>query len=392
MATQPSILTYADVIDAAMDFLGGNSTSAGIADIRRCIQTAYREVSMAREWSFLREPGRIQLKAEESTGTITYDHTGGATYERQLTLAAGNTWPSWAADAHVQIGDAIHAVQTRHSGDQILQLDPVMNPGADVDAGTSFKIFPMWYELPADFVSFSTPYAEGIWQLGESNSDEEMMALHRYRHQTGTIRYHCVRSLPELHGSYGLYVYPAADADETLDFIYNRSPRQLRYSGHTAARDRVGTAAVDATQLIVTGTDTAFYSLMEGSLIRFGDTTYDPTGMDGLHPFLSQQTIATVTDTTHVTLASALGAQPGAGTHYVVSDVIDLDAVVHEAFMACVRKHLAIQRNMKRKEDFLGLYQEALRRAKSADNRDDQPQVMGPRQPQVMRLKDMIDV
>ncbi|KKL20130.1 hypothetical protein LCGC14_2458560, partial [marine sediment metagenome] len=179
--TQPIILSYSDVVDACQDFLGGNATSASISDIYRCVQWAYREVSDIHSWSFLETEGRVHIKAEESSGTITYDHTGGSTYERQLTLASGNTWPSWAADASVLIGDAIHTVQTRHSGDQILQLDSVLNPGADVAAGTSFQIFPMWYELPQDFASFSQPMAEGtLWRFGEAIPFDEMLALHRY--------------------------------------------------------------------------------------------------------------------------------------------------------------------------------------------------------------------
>ena len=132
----PQILTYRDAIDAAVDFLSGNSTGASQRDIRRAIHAAYREVGDAFSWSFLKKQGRVPLQALESTGTVAYDHTGGAN-ERQLTLTpvAAEVWPSWAIDATVRVGTVPCRVESRIS-DTVLTLDVNLNPGADVAAST----------------------------------------------------------------------------------------------------------------------------------------------------------------------------------------------------------------------------------------------------------------
>ena len=389
---QPQIATMCDASQAGQDFVGYSAGSAGPADIRRSVQAALRELTTAHSWSFLKDWGRVPLQAPQSSSTIAYVHTGGATCERQLTIAAG-TWPSWTNSneygAVVKIADAVHIVQSYQSS-TVLQLDPVLNPGADVAAGTSYLAYPMWYKMPNDFVRFAGPFAEDVELMGQSVSHEEMLALHRYHSTTGTLQYHCVRAIPELHGAYGLFLWPPSDEADTCDFMYERLARQLRHNGLDTA-DRVGTVTVSADLVTVTGTSTTFASTMEGSLIRFGDATNNPTGLDGLYPFAYQQTIKTVTNTTSLTLSSVLGGQPSS-VKYVISDIIDLDANLHEAFLACLRKQLAIQRNMKNKADFMALYKEALGRAKSADCRDTQIQIMGTRPIQRMRLKDRVTV
>lgn len=390
--SQPTILTMCDAMQAAQDFAGYVAGRSGPADLRRAVQAAIVEVTNAHPWSFLKDWGRVSLQASQSSSTITYDHTGG-TYERQLTIAAG-TWPSWTNDddygAVVKIADALHVVQN-YKTSTVLQLDPVLNPGADVAAGTSYLAYPLWYKLPNDFLRFSGPWAEDVWRLGQSVSHSEMLALHRYHSYTGTLRKHCVRAIPELHGVQGLFIWPPADEDESADFMYDRAARQLRYSG-LDTNDRVGTVT-SSDLTIVTGASgpTVFKGTMSGSLMRFGNTSNEPTGLDGLYPFLYQQTIASVQSTTSLTLSAAI-AGAVTGVKYVISDIINLDVVVHETFLACLRKQLAIQRNMKDKGDYLGLYKEALQRAKNADCRDTQIQIMGPPRTQRLRLRDRVTV
>jgi hypothetical protein len=388
--TQPYILTFCDVMEAAQDFVGYSGGTAGPTQVRRAVQAAMREVATAHPWSFFKEQGRVQLKAAESTGTIAYDHAGGATCERQLTIS-GDTWPSFTNDtdygAAVKIGDALHIVQSYQSS-TVLQLDPVLNPGADVAASTAMQVYPLWYKLPNDFVRFSEPQAEGLWRLGKAISHERMLGYHRYNDTTGTLRYHCVRAIPELHGAHGLFLWPPSADDETCDFMYDRLPKELRHNGLDTA-DRAGTVSMESNLLTVTGSDTTFASSMEGSLIRFGDASNNPTGLDGLYPFAYQQTIETVTNTESATLSQTLGGQP-TSVKYVISDIIDLDANAHEAFLACVRKQLAFQLRMKDKADHMAIYKEALVRAKNADCRDMQIQVMGPRRPRRLRLKDTV--
>lgn len=71
-----------------------------------------------------------------STGTVVYDHTGGAN-ERQLTLTSG-TWPTWAKlPGRIFINNDWYSLDTRVS-DSIVTLRITDNPGSDVSSTTFF--------------------------------------------------------------------------------------------------------------------------------------------------------------------------------------------------------------------------------------------------------------
>lgn len=380
---QPNVLCYSDVVQAAMDFLGGLATSASQGGIRRCIHAAYNELAAAHEWTFLRKEGRVHLKAAYTTETITYTHSG------YLITGASTEFPSWAANAVIKIGDAYHQVTTRSSNTS-LTLDATLNPGADVDSGTSYSLYPQWYALPHDFHSFDGVYTETNWWLGERVSDGKMLALHRYSDSTGPTRFYCIREVPELHGTKGVFIYPPSDETTTLDFVYKRIPRQLRYSGHES-NEYAGSIIITGGETTVEGSSTAFKAGMVGSMLRIGDdNTNVPTGLDGTEPFAQQQVIATRTSDTSITLASTMSTASTVKCR--VTDIIDLGYAVHEAFHACVRKNLAIQRNMKEKETFIRDYREALFQAKAADCPDTSVQVAGPRRPKLFRLRDSLSI
>ncbi len=380
---QPATLTYADSVSAAQDFLGGIATSASLSAIRRCIAAAYNELAAAHEWSFLRKEGRVQLVVAYTTGTITYTHS------TRTILGSGTTFPSWAANAVIKIDDAYHQVATL-TGDTGLTLDATLNPGVDVAALTSYSLYPQWYALPHDFHSFDGVYTETNWWLGRQISDGDMLALHRYSDTTGVTRFYCIREVPELHGTKGLFIYPPSDEAETLDFVYKRIPRQLRYSGHEA-NEYVGTISITGGETTVTGSSTAFKAGMVGSLLRIGDdSTNPPTGLDGTEPFAEQQVIATHSGDEAITLASTMSTATTVKCR--VTDIIDIGYAAHEAFHACVRKNLAIQRNMKEKQSFIQDYRETLFRAKAADSPDASVQVAGPPPHRHVRLRDITTI
>lgn len=370
----PQLLTYRDAVDQAMAYVGHGIGSAAQADIYRAIHGALRELCDAHPWSFLFKHHRIYRYAPETTGTITYDHTGG-TYERELTLS-GATWPSWAEDAVVRIDGLIHHVEARKSS-TVVTLDVNLNPGADVDAGTSFSIWPAYHALPHDFIAMSEPWDESLWRFGTPVDYSQFLSLQRYESHTGDVRHYCIRGIDDLYGAQGLYLHPPTDSDETIDFIYRRAPRQLRYSGMDSSVDTAGTITVTAASTAVTGASTAFDDAMIGSVLRIGRSASNvPTGLDGLYPFAEERVIVDVTSATVATLDANV-ATTRSGVKYCVSDPIDIDRAAYNAFMRCVEKHLAIGRNMKHKGDALALYEEALRKAKGTDNRVRQRQVAG---------------
>lgn len=369
--SQPLLLTYYDVVKSAMDFLAGNSTSAGQEDIRRSIHAAYREIGQTCKWSFLHKQGRIHLNALYSTGTVAYTHS-----TRALDLTTG-TWPTWAADAVVRVGGeyVVNHVSSRESDSQLI-LDATLNPGADVAAGTSYTIYQQWYALPWDFYKLIAPWGENAWRMGQQLPWDDMLSLDRYRDESGDMRYFCVREVPDLMGTMGLYMHPPADAADTIDFIYQRHPRQLRYTGHDTAETQ-GTITVTAASAAVVGSGTAFASKMVGAALRVGtDATYTPTGLDGVHPFDDERIVKSVTDTTHLTLDTTITTSRS-GVKYCISDPVDVDSVLYDAFRRCVEKHLAIGRNLKNKGEVMASYRDALNLARGADQRVNQRRVMG---------------
>jgi len=381
---QPYILTFADILEAANDFIGALSASAAQRDLRRAVQNAYREVLNAHRWTFSLKQGRVVTQAAHTTGTAAYEHTG-----RQVTFSS--TLPSWVSDTDKLIALKISGTNALHLVDSYVDsthvtLDATLNPGADVSA-SSFQLYPLAYHLPHDFHCFDGPWSETYWRWGRRVDYQQMMALHRFNDTTGDLVAYCLRADPDLHGTWSLYLYPANDESETIDFLYQRYGRQLRHSGH-AANDRAGTIAINGTA--VTGTGTAFSSTMVGALLRVGDTSNVPTGLEGLYPYSEQQTISAVTDATHLTLSQSLSTTSGA--KYYVSDIVDIEYAAQEALFACVRKHLAYQRNMKNKAEFAAEYRDALLRAKGADNRDRQTEVIGRPQPGPYRLRDIVTI
>ena len=369
--TAPRLLTYYDAMAAGMDFVGGNATSAGQADIRRCVLRAYDEVGSVLGWGGLTKRGRIHLVAPYSTGTITYDHTGGSS-ERILTLADG-TWPDDAID-YVVLIDNIESHIESVSG-LVATLDAVMNPGADVDAGTSYSTYPRYYPLPWDFEDFYGPWTENIWRKARQVSYDELLGLSRSASNSGTTAYYAVREVADMHNQMGLYIHPPSDDVQTLDFIYKRKPRQLRHTGHDAA-DIQNTITTDGTTTVV-GNSTAFSSTMVGAVLRIGDDTYVPTAQGGVHSYLDERIITARASATSLTVDAAMSS--ASTKKYCITDPIDLPENCWEAFTASVNKQLATQRNMKNKADFFGIYKDALFRAKGTNNRSRQRAVAGNR-------------
>lgn len=358
------IHTYADAIDNLDEFVGPHGTSTSQRQLRLCIQSAYRELTQAHDWSFLQVNGRIHLKEAENTGTCVYDHTGGSS-ERLLTLT-GATWPTWIADGSIQFGGVVSDIEASVTT-TTATLDATMNPGEDVESG-KFTLYPRWYRLPADFISFTAPMETTAWRLGQYVTPTEMAQFDRYRPSTGDIQHYTVAPVPDLYGVMGLFVHPASNADETIDFVYKRRPRQLRYAG-LDPNDFAGTIAGLAAA--ITGSSTAFESSMAGSILRIGGTTKRPTGIEGLNPWVEQRSIKSVASTTAMTLDASVTAYSGSwsGKKYTITDPLDLDVVAYDAFLRLCEKHAANMMDLKGKQGIAQEATNALAIAKGGDAR-----------------------
>ena len=366
----PEVFTASDAIAALGDFISGlDRGSANHPEMFRALQQAYREVGSYRDWSFLRTNGRVFLRAPYTTGTITYDLAS-----RGLTLADG-TWPSWAEDGSVRISDVVHDVASV-SG-LVATLDAVMSPVADVAAGTSYSLFPRWYALPNDLKSmFDVEDEDRTFTSGRYVSPEVMAKLIRSGTETGDVIAWTVRAVPDLIGTMGLFVYPASDEAQTLDFLYNRHPRPLRYSGYGTA-ETAGTIAVTAAGATVTGTDTLFDSRMVGSLLRISEnSTAEVSGLEGPNAYAEQRSIKAVASTTSLTLDAAV-ITSRSGVTYRITDPIDLKADVHLALMRSAEYHLATAKNTKDRTLAFRISEDAKRKASMADGRTRATRIAG---------------
>ena len=374
------LLTYQDIIEHLQTFLGGDSTGRGFRDIRQAIQTAYREITHEHRWTYLFAKHRIITDADYSTGTITYTHS-----TRTLTLATG-TWPTWAKFGHVRISNKAHRVERRVDGADLI-LDPVNNPGDDIAAGTSYSIGRAVYPLPGDFVAMSPLVSENLTWLGTYIRPAEWLSLDRYDSNVGRPYRYTIMQNPDIMGQLALFLYPTPDTLRTEDLIYIRRPRPLRISGKESDH-AVGTLGLTADSAAATGTSTVFDSSMVGSIVRAGTSTKAPTGVVGTNPYKEQQVIQSVTSATAVTLSSvAEGTR--AGVKYTISDPVDIDPVMIDAFLRCCEKQLAIIRQMKRLDMIAAAYLDALESAKAGDQRVQERRYVGSGATTIRRLADI---
>ncbi len=152
-------------------------------------------------------------------------------------------------------------------------------------------------------------------------------------------------SVPDLYGQMGLFIHPYSDAAETLDFLYKRRPRDLVYSGH-ASGDYAGTVSVSSGTSTLVGSATTFLSSHVGSVVRMPSTGASrPTGIEGLNPYTSQRTIASVASASSAVL-DANATQAFASVGYSISDPIDMDVAMYEVFLRLCEKNIAQVRNL----------------------------------------------
>lgn len=369
----PEVCTYFDAV-ARLRQLGRVYTGTPDDAMFMAIQDAYRRFANEHSWSFLTKQGRIAIQAAQTTGSVAFDRTGGATCERQLTLT-GATWPSDIQDWAIQFDDIVCEVEQRHS-DTVVQLDAVLCPPADVAAGTSYTAFPRWYPLPNDFAAMVSVMEETSCLSGSYVSPTAMEELMRWAFQTGDAYYWTIRSAPGLIGSYGLFLHGASTATETLDIMYRRRLRPLRYHGEAAA-DSVGTIAVTAGSTTVTGTGTSFGSTHVGSLFLIGDdATNAPTGWVGDYPYVEKRAVRSVASATSLTLDGNV-VTSRSGVKYRITDPIDLPIDVCPAFLKCCEAEYARLARLEERKELETAYLHEVQRAKGADCRVFQRRVVG---------------
>lgn len=373
------LTTFKDMIDHLVAYLGDNATKDAVRDVKRAAIDGYRELTTSHRWSYFFQRGRISTVASYTTGTIAYDHTGG-TYENEITLTSG-TWPSWANLGQIVISDIVYQVSERKS-DTVITLLATSNPGADVDAGTTYTLYRDTYALPCDFQSMDTIQLVNFWPLVFVHP-REWLERQRVYQSPSSPRFCSIVGSPDHFGAMALGLYPAPDSAQAIDFIYHRRPRPL-----VVDEQKAGTVTLAADSTTLTGSGTAFSSSMVGSVIRLSSSTTDhPTGISGNNSYAIERTIVAVASATSLTIDSSSSTGYTA-VKYVISDPVDIEeGAMMTALLRCCEKQTAIGRIMKNMANAAAAYRESLVQAREADSRWQGLRAYGGRN-QYLRLRD----
>lgn len=361
------MLTFSDLVDHVLAYLGTAATRAQSENHRRAVLNAYSMLPTVHEWTYYWTIFRIQTSASYSTGTLAYDHTGGAT-ERRLTLTGG-TWPSWAALGHVRINDVPYDIEARVS-DTVLTLSELSNPGADTTSDEGYwAILRDTYSLPANFTGGDETVTNEIGGVLNFVHPRDWSSSRRVNTGPGRPQIYTFTGDPTTYGRTAVRMWPPPDAVYNIDMLYRRKPRAMVF-------DQVddGLVSVTAADATVTGDATRFAAAHVGSVIRLSSSAdVAPTGPAGLNPAVFETTIASFTSTTSVELTDA-PTQSLAGVKYVISDPADIDPVTQEQYLLReIEKHARLVARVEPLRQELAEYDLAIERAREADTKSTAP-------------------
>ena len=319
------LYTYSDMVQYVCDAHAVDRTGLNERHARSAVRYAYRDLPARHQWNYYYRQQLLQTVASYSTGTVTFDYTGG-TAERQLTLTTG-TWPSWAAYGRIVIDNVHYDVATRESGTAIT-LAETSNPGADITDDTTFEIYRNSYPLPANF-----GVMDGLWDVSSQfpinfiDQRTQHTALQAFYDNPGQPLHATIRATGKYLGGLEVILGPPPSDLLTYDMLYLAQPRALALDEYSA-----GSASITAGTASVTGTSTTFPVNCVGSIIRFSAGPTKPSGMlgslDGTdNPFVHQGVVKTRTSATALVLEEVMPSAVGNLTTvgYTISDPIDVE-------------------------------------------------------------------
>ena len=348
------MLTYFDVVEHLITASFGGPQDAEQRDIRSAVLRAYDELTTIRDWAYYSVHGRVITSVPYTTGTVAYSSSGPS-----LTISGGS-WPSWSAGGHVKIGDRVAVIASVSGAVATLDSQVTFLPSLSGQSGLTYTLYRMRYPLPSDFRNMDEPSSEFNWWSGLYVSPEEAMKLERVANSSGKP-YHWTIIKDPYGTGWQIKLIGHPTEEETVDFVYRRSARSLKYSGHeTLAR----AGHVTRTGSAVTGHSTSFSSDMAGSYMRIGTTNNQPGPQWSLNPPVEESVILSVASATSLTTAAA-GTLVN-NTRYIITDPIDVPPHMHNAVLSCAEYWLARTRNKSADKEF-ALYQRDLRLALERD-------------------------
>jgi hypothetical protein len=313
----------------------------------------------------------VTTVAEQTSGTVVYDHTGG-TYERMLTISS-TTWPSNAASGCVKLDGSTYKIDERKSS-TIVTLKEESNPGADV-ASTSYEWFIGQYALPWNFRR-ATPLtimdeSTVLTYVPPSELQDRLLG----EDSPGDPTWYTFRSSGDSYGVMYVDFAPPPSASKVYSFMAEVSPRDLRI-----AQDNTGTVTVSSGSTSVTGNGTAFSSFHVGSIIRFttGDSAptsviggIAPAGQGTDNPYFAQRRIISVSSATALTIDTAVSSSTNiTAKKYEISDPIDIETgAMFNYFLRMAEAEFASMITAKDAMQRQAMLPQHLREAMAADGR-----------------------
>lgn len=371
-----------DLVEALTTFLGADPGANAHIQIKTALLEARTEFQSIAPWTYLVSQSRLFLLAMQTDGTIAYDHTGGA-YERLLTLTDA-TWPDWAVSGFVQVDTRRFTVARKLSATQ-LQLDVVMNPGADIDADTGYTLGLDTYELPEDFVAGDSGLPENNWGGMDYFSPAEYASNARFTQCFARPLFYTFIGDPRNRGRLAIALFPCPDVAQTLDFVYRRKMKEFTTWDYSTGK--VTVTGAPSRQIVITGGQ--FKSYMAGDLIRLSANAKDiPTGREGLTPYAVERTIASVVDASTVLVDEDI-PDNYASVAFRVSSPIDVEEAMSNAYHATVRKRLDQLRRAKGMADTEAQWFKELTLAREFDQRDCSIRTAGMERPWRLSIRHM---
>lgn len=354
------LFTYSDIVNHLVDYMRDQNTTSTKRFAKRAASDGLRELANIHRWNYYRTHGRINTSASYSTGTVVFDYTGGA-YERMLTLTGG-TWPDWIEDGVVVIDSIPYDVHEQKSS-TVITLTAASNPGADVSS-TSYTCYRDSYPTPEDMIDVETAIIlDQDRELLYVNASD-WLGLNAWYSQPTNVWYYTVLGDPNYQGSMSFRFAGAPDAAETIDILYRRRPRPLRYFEYNT-----GTVTNTASSTTVTGSGTTFSEFMVGSVIRLYDATNYPTNEEGDYPAYVERVITDVSSTTVLTVDAAIPDAYSA-VKYVITDPIDIDKqVMANLYKRTCEKLVEQTRQGKNLSQVVSMWQSEMKIAIGADKR-----------------------
>lgn len=392
MIPNPPVRTYRDYIDQLVFKLGAATDERNQGQVRSAVRNAYLSILAKGGWGAPWKQGRIILNPPVTDGTIQYTQS---TRTVQWTPNALTQWPAWVSPyCRIRIGTVNSQVSAVPSG-TTLTLDSVINPGQDIPAGTTFTLYQNLFPLPGDFQAMGNPRGEVSWWSSKYVSPEEWMAYERAFGGTtnGGIPVAWTIFQDWTPGVYNglmlaVWPWPSPATNEllndpsgqtlipgvTYDYIYSNLGRPLVYTG-LETFSQAGTISGTAGGTSITGTGTAFMTAQTGSIIRVGNASTVPTGIEGMSPYVEQHAIGQVVNPTTINLVPGDTLQTDfTSVKYIISDPVTVPESMALAILRRAELELADLKDRGKYAEQEQRYRRAILEAREADQRITSPQ------------------